>query len=752
MPVDQRTLDQLSLIARGVRPHRRPARPRAERGRARACSARSGPSTAATRTAARCSRCSPTEGPCVLTKVGEENAGVVDIGDGLGVVVQDRVAQPPVGDRAVRGRGDRRRRHRPRHLRDGRAADRAARLAALRPAARTSAQPLPVQRRRRRHRRLRQLHRHPDGRRRGVASRRRTPATRSSTRCASASRGSTTWCGARADGPGNLLMLVGADTGRDGIHGATFCLARVRREQRGARPAVQVGNPFMEKLLHRGVPGAGGEAPRLDRRPAGPGRGRADELGRRVRREGRHRHRDRRGAGAAPRAGHDAVRGDALRVAGAHARHRRSRSTRTRCAALFERWELHSDVIGGSRTTAWCASATATRGGAACRSDLLTDAPEYRRARAGGRHWLDEAAGLRPGCRCRTCDGHGGLPATTLLDAAGRRRSIADKRWVWRQYDHQVRHEHRRRAGQRRRGAAHQGHEEGASRSRPTATAVYCYLDPYAGGAIAVAEAARNVVCTGAKPIAMTNCLNFGNPEKPEVYYQLKEAIRGMADACRALGTPVISGNVSLYNETNGEAICPTPVVGMVGLLEDVERAARWASSTRATTSSCSARRSTRPLPSLAGSEYLREMHGRRRRAAADRPRPRGAGAAGLPGGDPPRSLAVRLTIARRAGWPWRWRSAALPAAAASRAATRRRAARLDAALFGEAQSRIIVSCAAEGSQGRLGILARDANVPLTHLGRVGGKRLILPGLVDVAIEDLATTYHEGLPRALAGR
>ena len=97
-----------------------------------------------------------------------------------------------------------------------------------------------------------------------------------------------------------------------------------------------------------------------------------------------------------------------------------------------------------------------------------------------------------------------------------------------------------------------------------------CYLDPFVGGMIAVAEACRNVSCTGAEPIALTDCLNFGNPEKPETYYQLEQCILGMAEACRALNVPVISGNVSLYNETQGEGIYPTPIIGCLGLLEDV--------------------------------------------------------------------------------------------------------------------------------------------------------------------------------------
>jgi phosphoribosylformylglycinamidine synthase len=101
----------------------------------------------------------------------------------------------------------------------------------------------------------------------------------------------------------------------------------------------------------------------------------------------------------------------------------------------------------------------------------------------------------------------------------------------------------------------------------------YCYLDPYAGGMIAVAEGARNLVCSGVKPLAITNCLNFGNPEKPEIMWQFKESVRGMSDACSFFKTPVVSGNVSFYNETQGVAIYPTPVVGMVGLIQDCSKA-----------------------------------------------------------------------------------------------------------------------------------------------------------------------------------
>ncbi len=139
---------------------------------------------------------------------------------------------------------------------------------------------------------------------------------------------------------------------------------------------------------------------------------------------------------------------------------------------------------------------------------------------------------------------------------------------------------------------------------------LYCYLDPYAGGVIAVAEAARNVVCAGAEPLAVTDCLNFGNPEKPEVYYQMEQVVRGMAAACERLGTPVISGNVSLYNETNGDAVLPTPVVGMLGLLEDVEQRCPMAFQAAGDEVFLLGAGLEAAAATLAGSEYLREVHG----------------------------------------------------------------------------------------------------------------------------------------------
>jgi phosphoribosylformylglycinamidine synthase len=146
--------------------------------------------------------------------------------------------------------------------------------------------------------------------------------------------------------------------------------------------------------------------------------------------------------------------------------------------------------------------------------------------------------------------------------------NIANKRWVYEQYDHMV---------QTNTVVLPGAADAAVLRIKGTGKAIslttdgngrFCYLDPFVGGMIAVCEAARNVVCTGAEPVALTNCLNFGNPEKPDVMWQFKEVVEGMVDACKALNVPVISGNVSFYNENNGVAVYPTPVIGMLGIIE----------------------------------------------------------------------------------------------------------------------------------------------------------------------------------------
>ena len=232
--------------------------------------------------------------------------------------------------------------------------------------------------------------------------------------------------------------------------------------------------------------------------------------------------------------------------------------------AIFDKWDLECSVIGTVTDDgiARVRDGDSVEGEAPVR--LLTDPPLYR-LQGQKPAWLDAAQ--RHDLASLPLPTDGAAAALLRLLASP---NVASKRWVYRQYDHQV----------QTNTIAPPGADAAVLRLKGTRRAIalstdgngrYCYLDPYAGGQIAVAEACRNVSCAGAEPIALTDCLNFGNPEKPETYYQLEECVKGIAEASRALGAPVVSGNVSLYNETTGRDIWPTPIIGALGLIEDVD-------------------------------------------------------------------------------------------------------------------------------------------------------------------------------------
>jgi phosphoribosylformylglycinamidine synthase len=325
--------------------------------------------------------------------------------------------------------------------------------------------------------------------------------------------------------------------------------------------------------------------------------------------------------------------------------------------------------------------------------------------------------------------------------------NITSKRWVYRQYDQSVLSN----------TVVEAGADAAVLRLKGTARGIavttdgngrYCHVDPYRGAAIAVAEAARNVVCAGAQPVAVTDCLNFGNPERPHVYHQMQAAVHGIAEACDALGTPVISGNVSLYNETGEQPVYPTPVIGMLGILDDV-------------TQHCTMRPSAgdelfvlgshieQQVASLGASEYLRLAHGvtggrleidlqleaRVQRAALAAIR-QGVVTAAHDCSDG--GLAVALA------------EMSLSADACLDAAGAMMGARLDAALFGEAQSRIVVAVKPE-RRGELLRIAESLSVPLERIGVVTDDGRFRLGPLDLPLADLRDAYEHGLERALAG-
>lgn len=359
-----------------------------------------------------------------------------------------------------------------------------------------------------------------------------------------------------ASGVGNTVMYVGAKTGRDGIHGATFASEELTEQSEQKRPAVQVGDPFMEKLLLEAClevihsdalvgmqdMGAAGLTSSSAEMASKAGSGIELNLDLVPQRE----------TGMTP---YEMMLSESqermLLVV--------KKGREQEIADVFAKYGLEAKAIG--RVTDDHMLRLYHRGEVVAEipvDALAKDAPVYHKPSQEPAYYREfQAMEYTP-----TVDNY----EETLL-ALLSQPTIASKEWVYEQYDYMV----------RTNTVVAPGSDAAVLRIRGTNKALamttdcnsrYVYLDPEVGGKIAIAEAARNIVCSGAQPLAVTDCLNFGNPEKPEIFWQLEKAVEGMSEACRVLETPVISGNVSLYNETNGEAIYPTPIVGMVGIVE----------------------------------------------------------------------------------------------------------------------------------------------------------------------------------------
>ncbi len=549
-----------------------------------------------------------------------------------------------------------------------------------------------------------------------------------------------------AQGVGNPIIAVGARTGRDGIHGASFASEDLSTASDAKRPRVQVGDPFTEKLLLE----ASLELIQSGHIVA------IQDMG---------------AAGLTSSSAEMAARGDVgvtIDVSKVPAREpgmtpyeillsesqermlvvaRRGREDAVR--AILAKWDLAAAVIGeviaepvyrvteGDRVVAEFPG-----------SQLVTDCPYY----------TPDAAEDPAVQAARMRDVHAVAPRPEERDPAWTLETllasptIASKAWVTGQYDSSVRSNTVVWPGA---GDAAVVRIRGTSRAlglKTDGNGRYTYLDPRVGGRIAVAEAARNVACVGARPMAITNCLNFGNPTRPAVYYQLREAIAGMGEACRVLGTPVTGGNVSLYNESPAGAIYPTPVVGMVGLIDAFSHVTRSGFRDDAEAAIVLL---GEPTSELGGSEYLARIHG----VVAGAP----------PHCDLPaeRALIDALLAAIRAGAV---RSAhdvsdgGLAVAVAECCignAERLVGADVDlsawsglplrALLFGEGQGRIVVSAT---DAPVVLAMAGERGVPARQIGTVrpsaGELRIAIGGTrIAVSLARLAAAYHGAIPAAM---
>ncbi|MBM2846482.1 MAG: purL, partial [Bacteroidetes bacterium] len=369
---------------------------------------------------------------------------------------------------------------------------------------------------------------------------------------------------ALAKGPGNSVMIVGSSTGRDGIHGATFASEEISAASEARRPAVQVGDPFTEKLLLEatleairtgyvvGVQdmGAAGITCSTSEMSAKGPAGMTVELSRVPLRE-------------SGMTGYEILLSESqermLFVV--------QKGHEADVNKIFVKWDLHAEVIGVVEDSNWLRILVDGKEVARIPPESLVlggDAPVYT--------WEAKEPGYLRETRAydvRTLDLPGDLKAEFM--ALLSHPSIASKRWVYEQYDSMVRTNSVLTNG----GDAAVIRVKGTTKGLAVKTdcnARYVYLNPRKGAEIAVAEAARNVVCVGATPVAITNCLNFGNPYDPEVFWQFKEAVTGIGEACRYFDTPVTGGNVSFYNESPESAVYPTPVIGMLGIMDQVEK------------------------------------------------------------------------------------------------------------------------------------------------------------------------------------
>ncbi|HEY2868536.1 MAG TPA: phosphoribosylformylglycinamidine synthase subunit PurL [Gaiellales bacterium] len=530
---------------------------------------------------------------------------------------------------------------------------------------------------------------------------------------------------AGAAGPGNLLVLYGSKTGRDGIGGASVLASQGFEEGSEAkRPSVQIGDPFTGKkliectleLLDHGVIvslqdlGAAGLASSTSEMASAGGVGLDVDLSTvPVREEGMEpfeimisESQERMAAIVEP------VSWDAV-------------------AAICRRWEVDATVIGEVTDTGRLRAFHSGDLVGDIPVETLTDgAPRYDVERERPARLVDEPSGAGE---------DPGTPPEAALRALLAAPGVASRRWVTRQYDQLV-------------GSGtvvRPGGDAAVVRLTPSDRAIAVsldgngrrtWLDPRRGGMSAVCEAARNVACTGARPAAVTNCLNFANPEHAEIGYELAEAIGGMADACRALGLPVVSGNVSLYNEHDGRPIPPTPVVGVVGVLDHAELAVR------------AAFRDDDDIVLLAGagpsaldgSDYQKVVLGQT--------------AGRIPEPDLACERALHAFLADAAGRKL-LRSAhdvgggGLAVAVAESAMAGKIGVRVEEApdLFGEGDGRVVIS-ARRADVPALRKLAGP--VPLKRIGTVGGGEIAV-GPARIALADAIDLYEGALPRLMEG-
>jgi phosphoribosylformylglycinamidine synthase subunit PurL len=550
-----------------------------------------------------------------------------------------------------------------------------------------------------------------------------------------------------AIGVGNPVFIVGAATGRDGIHGATFASEEISEASEAKRPSVQVGDPFTEKLLLEAS---------LEAIASGAVVG-IQDMG---------------AAGLTCSSCEMSAKGDAGMVI--HVDRVPTRETgmtpyeimlsesqermlivcekgrEGEIETIFEKWDLHAVRIGevtddGRVRILWHGDEVADV--PAEHLVLGGGAPVYHRETARPTY-LEQTSSFD----IDSVDIPGTDEISSMVERLLSSPNIASKRWIFEQYDTMVRTGTVEGPGASDAAVVRLKGTDKSLAVKVDCNGRYVYLNPRRGGQIAVAEAARNVVCAGARPLAITNCLNFGNPYKPEVYWVFKEAVGGMGDACRVFGTPVTGGNVSFYNESPEGAVFPTPTIGMLGLIDSPEHVTPAATQKDGDLVFLLSPAEWAHRADLGGSEYLAVIHD-------------------LTTGDAPymdlgeeKSVQDALLALIRKGLIQSAHDVSdggLVIALIEKAIFSgdrnlgvsvdipAEGIRPDAVLFGEAQSRVVVSISAD-RRAEFQEAVTSSGIRSTHIGSVGGSsvRVAIDGdsVLERSTEDLRRLYESAIP------
>jgi len=542
-----------------------------------------------------------------------------------------------------------------------------------------------------------------------------------------------------AKGIGNPVLIVGASTGRDGIHGATFASEEISEESEAKRPSVQVGDPFTEKLLLEASLEAlqtGAVVGMQDMGAAGIACSSSEMTAK---------------GGQGMRINLDLV---PAREPGMTAYEMLLSESQERMLIVahkgqeqdiidvYEKWDLHAVVIGEvveeDQVTYWKDGEIKAQipadhlvlGGGAPQYVRETKKPSYLEETQNA----DLSTLSHPENLIESLEALLGSP------------NIASKRWVHEQYDTMVRTNTVQGPGAADAGIIRlKGSKKGLV-AKTDCNGRYVYLNPRRGGQIAVVESARNVVCSGAKPMAITNCLNYGNPYKPEVYWTFKESLAGMGEACRKLNTPVTGGNVSFYNENPESAIFPTPIIGMLGVIEDVEKHKMSPSFKKEGDIILYV---GAPRIGLGGTEYLKVIHG-------------------LTIGDAPIldldvELKVQETVleAITSGLVTAAHDISdggLAVSIAEMGIFGSLGAQIDLSVlsgsiheiwFSEAQSGIILTCQPNQKEPLMKHLSQGG-VDVAQIGTVQGDALNFEGVGSVSLDQLHNIYESAIPKAMA--